>query len=113
MIRYILFLILILGGAGPSFAYNTNQAMEDADAFLRNGQYLEAVGAYQDISDVAPDTEMKAKATLRIGDIYSYFLNNNERALEKYGVVIKKYESSMHAANAHFCLLYTSDAADE
>ena len=102
MIRYILFLILILGGAGPSFAYNTNQAMEDADAFLRNGQYLEAMGAYQDISDLSPDPEMKAKATLRIGDIYSYFLNNNERALEKYGAVIKKYESSMHAANAHF-----------
>jgi stage II sporulation protein D len=102
MIRYILFLILILGGAGPSFAYNTNQAMEEADAFLRNGQYLEAVGAYQDISDLSPDPEMKAKATLRIGDIYSYFLNNNERALEKYGAVIKKYESSMHAANAHF-----------
>jgi stage II sporulation protein D len=102
MIRYILFLILILGGAGPGFAYNANQAMEEADAFLRNGQYLEAVGAYQDISDVSPDPEMKAKATLRIGDIYSYFLNNSERALEKYGVVIKKFESSMHAANAHF-----------
>jgi stage II sporulation protein D len=102
MIRYILFLILILGGAGPCLAYNANQAMEEADAFLRNGQYLEAVGAYQDITDVSPDPEMKAKATLRIGDIYSYFLNNNERALEKYGVVIKKYENSMHAANAHF-----------
>jgi stage II sporulation protein D len=102
MIRYILLLILILGGAGTGLAYNANQAMEEADAFLRNGQYLEAVGAYQDISDVSPDPEMKAKATLRIGDIYSYFLNNNERALEKYGVVIKKYESSVHAANAHF-----------
>ena len=76
--------------------------MEEADAYLRNGQYLEAVGAYQDISDVSPDSKMKAKATLRIGDIYSYFLNNNERALEKYRVVIKKYESSVHAANAHF-----------
>ena len=45
---------------------------------------------------------MKAKAALRMGDIYSYFLNNNEKALEKYAVVIKKYEGSMHAANAHF-----------
>ncbi len=102
MIYYILLIIVVLGGAGPSFAYNTKQAMEDADAYLRNGQYLEAVGAYQDISDISPDPNMKAKATLRIGDIYSYFLNNNERALEKYSVVIKKYESSVHAANAHF-----------
>ena len=102
MMYYILLVIFVLGGAGPSLAYNTNQAMEDADAFLRNGQYLEAVGIYQDISDLSPDPEMKAKATLRIGDIYSYFLNNNEKALEKYGVVIKKYEGSIHAANAHF-----------
>jgi stage II sporulation protein D len=102
MIYYVLLIIFVLGGVGPSFAYNTNQAMEDADAFLRSGQYLEAVGAYQDIADVSPDPEMKAKATLRIGDIYSYFLNNNEKAMEKYSVVIKKYESSMYAANAHF-----------
>lgn len=102
MTYYILLIIFVLGGADPSFAYNTNQAMKDADAFLRSGQYLEAVGAYQDIADLSPDPEMKAKATLRIGDIYSYFLNNSDRALEKYGVVIRKYESSMHAANAHF-----------
>ncbi len=116
MKRYVLFLILILGLAGPGFAYNANQAMEDADAFLRNGQYLEAAGAYQDITDLSPDPEMKAKATLRIGDIYSYFLNNNERALEKYGVVIKEYENSMHAANAHFnsgMILYEKDRYKE
>ncbi|HEX7533775.1 MAG TPA: SpoIID/LytB domain-containing protein [Syntrophales bacterium] len=90
--------------------------MKDADAFLRNGQYLEAVGAYQDITDVSPDPEMKAKATLRIGDIYTYFLNNNERALEKYSIVIKKYESSVHAANAHFnsgMILYEKNRCKE
>jgi stage II sporulation protein D len=116
MIHYILVLILILGGAGPGFAYNANQAMEEADAFLKNGQYLEAVGAYQDIADLSPVPEMKAKATLRIGDTYSYFLNNKERALEKYGVVIKKYGSSMHAANAHFnagMILYEKNRCKE
>jgi stage II sporulation protein D len=90
--------------------------MEDADAFLKNGQYLEAVGAYQDISDLSPDPEMKAKAALRIGDIYSHFLNDNERALEKYGVVIKKYKSSMHAASAHLnsgMILYEKNRCKE
>lgn len=102
MLYYILFIIFVLGSGSPCFAYNANQAMEDADALLKNGQYLEAVGAYQDILDDLPNLEVKAKAVLRMGDIYSYFLNNNEKALERYGVVIKKYESSMHAANAHF-----------
>ncbi|MGZ3580330.1 MAG: SpoIID/LytB domain-containing protein [Syntrophales bacterium] len=116
MIYYILLIIFILGGVDPSFAYNTNQAMKDADAFLRSGQYLEAVGAYQDIYDRSSDPEMKAKAALRIGDIYTYFLNNNERALEKYSVVIKKYESSVHAANAHFnsgMILYEKNRCKE
>jgi stage II sporulation protein D (peptidoglycan lytic transglycosylase) len=116
MIRYILLLILILGSAGPGLAYNGNQAMEDADAFLRTAQYLEAVGAYQDILDRSPNPEMKAKAALMMGDIYSFFLNNKERALEKYGIVIKKYESSMYAANAHFnfgVILYEKDRYKE
>ncbi len=99
---YLLFFILIPGSAGYGYAYNANQAMEEADAYLRNGQYLEAVGAYQGISDLSPDPEMRARAILRTGDIYSYFLDNHDRALEKYGIVIKKYGNSMHAANAYF-----------
>ena len=102
MIQYFLLFILVLGSAGYGFAYNANQAMEEADAYLRNGQYLEAVGIYQDISDRSSDPEMKARAILRSGDIYSYFLNNYDWALEKYSVVIKNYEGSKHAANAYF-----------
>jgi len=102
MIQYILLFILILGSAGHGFAYNVNQAMEEADTYLRSGQYLEAVKAYQDISDLSPDPEMKAGAELKMGDIYGEFLNNHDRALEKYTVVIKKYGSSKHAANAYF-----------
>lgn len=102
MIQYILLFILILGSAGYGFAYSTHQAIEEADMYLSNGQYLEAVGAYQDISELSPDPEIKASAVLRMGDIYSYFLNNRDLALEKYTVVIKKYRNSRHAANAYF-----------
>jgi stage II sporulation protein D len=116
MIYHILLIVFILGGAGPSLAYNPSQAMEEADALLKNGEYLEAAGAYQDILDRSPITEMKAKAALRMGDIYSHFLNNNEKALEKYSIVIKKYERSMYAANAHFnsgMILYEKDKYKE
>ena len=84
------------------FAQDFKTSMDEADAYLKNGQYLEAVGAYQEISERAPDPDMKAKAILRIGDIYSYFLNNYDRALEKYDVVKKQYAGSLHAANAYF-----------
>jgi len=102
MIQFILFFIFILGSSGYGFAYNANQAMEEAGAYLRSGQYLEAMKAYQDISDLSADPQIKAGAELKMGDIYGEFLHNHDRALEKYTVVIKKYGSSKHVANAYF-----------
>jgi stage II sporulation protein D len=102
MKHYIVLFVLFLGSAVYGFAYNANQAMEEADTYLRNGQYLEAEGVYQNIADYSSDPEMKAGAILMMGDIYSYFLNNYDLALDKYSVIIKKYGSSKHAANAYF-----------
>lgn len=102
MIQFILLFIFFLGSAGNSFAYNADQAIEEAGAYLRGGQYLEAMKAYQDISDLSTDPQIKAVAELKMGDIYGEFLNNHDRALEKYTVVVKKYGSSKHAANAYF-----------
>ncbi|HVO67594.1 MAG TPA: SpoIID/LytB domain-containing protein [Syntrophales bacterium] len=102
MIQFILLFTIILGLTSDGIAYNANQFLEEADMYLRDGQYLEALKAYQDISDLSPDPEMKARAELKMGDIYSEFLNDRERALERYTVVIKKYGSSKHAANAYF-----------
>ncbi|MEI8172588.1 MAG: SpoIID/LytB domain-containing protein [Deltaproteobacteria bacterium] len=84
------------------FAQDFKTSMDEADAYLRNGQYLEAVGAYQEVSERTPDSDIKAKAILRIGDIYGYFLNNYDKALEKYHIVTKQYAGSLHAANAYF-----------
>ena len=102
MVQFILIFIFILGSAGDGFAYNANRAMEEAGVYLRSGQYLEAMKAYQDISELSDDPQIKAGAELKMGDIYGEFLHNNDRALEKYTVVIKKYGSSKHAANAYF-----------
>ncbi|MDQ5987743.1 MAG: Cell division coordinator CpoB [Syntrophus sp. SKADARSKE-3] len=98
---FVLFTLFILS-SGPGFAGNFRSAMEEADAYMNNGQYLEALGAYQDLAERAYDTEMKAKAILRIGDIYSYFLDNHDKALELYDQLKKRYPRSSHAANAYF-----------
>jgi stage II sporulation protein D len=97
-----LFLVFLLGFSSYGFAHDSRMAMEEADAYLKNGQYLEAMGAYQEILKRVSDPDMKAKAILRIGDIYSYFLNNYDRALEKYDVIKKQHAGSLHAANAYF-----------
>lgn len=75
----------------------------DADAYLDKGQYLEAIDAYGYIAEGAdtPD-ELRAKALLRIGDTYSHFLNDYDKALEQYAIIIKRYGLSPNAANAYF-----------
>lgn len=101
-LKFLLLFIIFAGFPYHSVAYDFSMAMDEADAYLRNGQYLEAIGAYQEISVQASDREMKAKAILRIGDIYSYFLNNYDRALKQYDAVKKHYAGSPYAANAYF-----------
>ncbi len=98
---FMLFTLVVLS-AGPLSARDFRAAMEEADGYLNNGQYLEAVGAYQDLTERAEDPDMRAKASLRIGDIYTYFLNDNDKALEKYDLVKKLYSQSPYAANAYF-----------
>jgi len=86
----------------PGYAYNVQHEMNAADTYLKKGMYLEAIGAYRDVADQSPDYNMRAKAVVRIGDIYSYFLNNYDSALQHYTFVKTHYGSSIHVANAYF-----------
>lgn len=83
-------------------AYDSKFTMDQADRYLQVGMYLEAIGAYRDVADNAVNADMQARAVLRIGDIYSYFLNNYDVALRFYDFVEKNYYSSIHVANAYF-----------
>ncbi len=87
---------------GKVHTYDDMQAMKVADSYLKRGLDLEAIGAYQDIVDNSNDYDMQAKSILRIGDIYSYFLNNDDLALEKYSIVKEKYNRSKYVGNAYF-----------
>ncbi len=87
---------------GKGHTYDVMQAMRVADSYLKRGLELEAIGAYQDIVDNSNDYDMQAKSVLRIGDIYSYFLNNDDLALEKYSIVKEKYHRSEYVGNAYF-----------
>ncbi|MBN2687184.1 MAG: SpoIID/LytB domain-containing protein, partial [Deltaproteobacteria bacterium] len=94
---FMVFLFVVHG-----WAHDQRRAMETADGYLKRGMYLEAIGAYRNVADNAVDRDMKARAALRIGDIYGYFLDNYDAALQFYFFVTKNYSSSSHAANAYF-----------
>ncbi|MDO9527679.1 MAG: SpoIID/LytB domain-containing protein [Syntrophales bacterium] len=98
-----IFLIgLSLMFVGKGHTYDVMQAMRVADSYLKRGLDLEAIGVYQDIVDNSNDYDIQAKSVLRIGDIYSYFLNNDHLALEKYSIVKEKYHRSEYVGNAYF-----------
>lgn len=73
-----------------------------AEAFLRDGLYLEAIGDYQDTADRAENDEIRAGALFKIGDIYSYFLDDYDTSVKYYYLVKTKHRNSSFAANAWF-----------
>ena len=93
---------LLIIPPGNGYAYDAGQVTKVADGYLKRGLYLEAIGAYQDIADNSDVCEIRARSILRIGDIYSYFLNNHDLALEKYSIVKEKYPGSGYVGSACF-----------
>lgn len=98
-----LLVLLIILAAPPVDARDIAAYTEEADAHLNQGQYLEAIDAYQNIveQENAVD-ELRAKAAVRIADIYSHFLSNYDKALEQYTMVQNRYAHTPHVANTYF-----------
>ena len=78
------------------------QPLSTGDDYLRKGMYLEAIGAYQENADQSKNREIIARSLLRIGDIYSIFLNEPDPAIEKYSEILERYGETPWAANALF-----------
>jgi stage II sporulation protein D len=72
------------------------------ESLIRNGRYLEAIDACQQIADSSNQSEVQAKALLMIGDIYGYFLDDGDAALRTYYLLKKTYPKSGEIANAYF-----------
>jgi stage II sporulation protein D len=107
----MVFLVVATG-----WAFDERRAMETADRYLARGMYLEAIGAYRNLADGAVQGDIKARAALRTGDIYGYFLDNYDAALQFYFFVTRNYSDSIHAANAYFnagMILYEKSRYDE
>jgi stage II sporulation protein D len=113
--RYVLICLITafyLSLPGSLMADDISHSLSDAERYLNNGNYLEAMGTYQEMVDKTSDPDLKAKIILKIGDIYSQILNNYEKALEYYDILQKRYPGSPHAAMAYFnagMILYQND----
>jgi stage II sporulation protein D len=99
---WILAILLAVGTAASVYAGNAQDDMARAESLSEDGQYLEAVAVYQAIADGTAEAETRAKAILRIGDTYGFFLNNYDLALNKYWLIKRDYPKTPQAEAAYF-----------
>lgn len=89
--------------------------LKEAENYFKDGQYLEAIGAYNTIIEGASDMNLKVKAMLKAGDIYSYYLNNYEKAMELYEIIVNRHGDTLYAESAYINsgrLLYEKNLCD-
>lgn len=94
--------IFILAFTQPIFAFDSKLPLREASAYLEQGMYLEAIGAYQLVVDLSPEPESKALAASRIAGIYAHFLKDQRRALEALNEIIERFPQSREAPRATF-----------
>jgi stage II sporulation protein D len=99
---WMLSILVAIGAAASVYAGSSRDDMARAESLLEDGQYLEAVAVYQAVAEGTTETEIRAKAILRIGDTYGFFLNNYDLALNKYWLIKRDYAKTPQAETAYF-----------
>ena len=93
---------LILLTSSQSFCQDISsvELLNRAERLRDAGRYLEAVGIYQDLLEIATKPELVAESLRKSADIFSHFLNQPERALKHYDQLITQFPVPVA-----FCLL--------
>lgn len=95
-------LFFICMGKAAIGAYNDTRGFKTAAKLLNNGMYLEALSAYQEISNYSDKEENRARALLFMGTTYSLYLDQHDAALKQFDKIIKTYPTSHAASDAVF-----------
>ena len=86
----------------PAQADDTARKMREAEAHFSRGEYLEALGDYQEVIEQAKKGEHQPKALMMSAAIYGTFLRDHEAALNLYSQIRAKYPGSIYEADAIF-----------
>ena len=76
--------------------------MREAETHFSRGEYLEALGDYQEVIEQAKKGEHQPKALMMSAAIYETFLKDHEAALNLYSQIRAKYPGSIYEADAIF-----------
>jgi tetratricopeptide (TPR) repeat protein len=90
------------------------RALADAGYKAKQGQYQEAISAYQLAIAGAPETGYARAASMQLGDIWRNKLKDAPKAVEAYQAVIQKWPAHPDSAVAHDTLarIYLIEMSD-
>ncbi len=99
-----LLLIIFSTIAFPFSALANDDArkMREAEAHFNQGEYLEALGDYQEILEQSKTGDDRAKSLMMSATIYGTFLKDHEAALKLYNQARQRYPGSVYEADAIF-----------
>ena len=86
----------------PALADDAARKMREAEAHFNRGEYLEALGDYQEILEQSQTGEHQPKALMMSATIHGTFLRDPETALKLYGQVRERYRGTVYEADAVF-----------
>lgn len=104
--------LLLLASALFAAPYDDSGGFRTAARLINNGQYLEAVGIYNEISGTADSLDNRARALLFSGSVYDVYLEQPVVALKIFKEIYHKYPDSPASSDALFNsgrILYTMD----
>lgn len=85
---------------GCDFSSQSNQKILDAQKLLNEFRYQEAVIKYEEVVESIPKGNLKFKLLFQIGEIYSLYLNQPERARLFFDQIIKETEDPLWKVNS-------------
>ncbi|MFZ5562416.1 MAG: SpoIID/LytB domain-containing protein [Thermodesulfobacteriota bacterium] len=89
---------------------------QQAETHVASGRYLEALGLYQTVADIAADPAEKARAMLMVGFIYTQYLDQHEKAQIYFDYILSTWPQTPAAEDAMYrkgMVLYQAERYDQ
>lgn len=91
-------LILLLLLSSCDLTSGLYKEILDAQQLLKEQNFVKAVEKYKEILDKDPSKNIKIKIYLQLGDIYSIYLNDQDKSLNYYNKIIQEIDDPLRQA---------------
>ncbi|WBF68301.1 SpoIID/LytB domain-containing protein [Desulfovibrio subterraneus] len=112
----LLTVLLQLPSLAHAYSFDPTPLKARATRLLDSGELLECVDVWNMVRTYSPRPEDRAEALVRMGDVYSLFLDQPDEALAAYGAAMKVHPALPVLENGYFnagMILYEQGRVDE